>query len=268
MRHHLRHHLALAVLYLLLGLLLACGGEDSALDDLPAADDPAAEIDAGERATEASEEALPDPEITLRLERGVDVSGHSGVVDWMQVEAAGHDFAFVKATEGIDLLDPAFDGHWQALAESELRRGAYHFYVTEDDPAVQAAFFIDNVDLAPGDLAPAVDVELIGHGTEPGLVDRLHVFLDILERHYGTKPILYTSARFWNRNLDDTFGDHPLWIAQYEVDAPDLPASWGNWVLWQHQGDAEIAGVEKGADLSRVNPDGVDPTRLLYLGGE
>ena len=31
-------------------------------------------------------------------------------------------------------------------------RGAYHFYVTEDDPEAQAKLFIETVDLEPGDV--------------------------------------------------------------------------------------------------------------------
>ena len=131
-------------------------------------------------------------------------------------------------------------------------RGAYHFFVTEDDPDQQAQFFIDNVDLESGDLAPVVDIELIGHGTEPGLIDRLRTMLERLERHYGVKPILYTSPNFWDAHLDHSFGDYPLWVAEYEVDQPKIPEGWDGWHLWQYQRDAAVEGVEKSADLSRV----------------
>jgi len=202
-------------------------------------------------------------EVVAELHHGVDVSGHSGTVDWEEVRAGGHTFAFVKATEGVDLEDPAFDDHWPRLQETGLVRGAYHFYVTEDDPEAQARFFIDNVVLEPGDLAPVVDVELIGHDTPPGLADRLRSFLEILEGHYGVEPIIYTSPKFWNTHLGEGFGDHPLWVAEYGVEEPAVPAGWEEWHLWQWQGDAEVPGVEKGADLSRVNRSGVDLSALV-----
>lgn len=188
------------------------------------------------------------------LGEGVDVSSHVGTVDWTAVRAAGHTFAFVKATEGEDLADPTFETWWPAMKEAGVVRGAYHFYVTEDDPTAQAEFFISRVDLAPGDLAPVVDVELIGQGTQPGLADRLRTFLSILEAHYGVKPIVYTAPNFWNANVGEGFGDHPLWIAEYGVDEPAVPTGWTTWHLWQHTGDAAVPGVEKSADLSRVNP--------------
>lgn len=184
---------------------------------------------------------------------GIDVSYHSGTVQWDSVAAHGFQFAFVKATEGNDLKDPAFEDHWQALREAGIVRGAYHFYVTEDAPETQAQFFINNVHLEPGDLAPVVDIEVIGHNTASGLSDRLTVFLSMLEQHYGARPIIYTSPTFWNKHLSADFGHYPLWVAEYEVDEPRIPNGWTNWHMWQWKGDATVAGVEKTADVTRLN---------------
>jgi lysozyme len=190
----------------------------------------------------------------MRDARGIDVSHHSGTVDWAAVAAGGYAFAFVKATEGIDALDPTFAGHWRALADHGLHRGAYHFYVTEDDPEQQARFFLSQVDHQPGDLAPVVDVELIGHGTVGDVAPRLRRFLEIVEQEVGVPPIIYTSPNFWNAHLGTGFERYPLWIAEYEVEEPTLPEGWGSWTIWQFEGDADVPGVEKGADRSRVHP--------------
>ena len=112
---------------------------------------------------------------------GIDVSHHSGAVDWTKVKAHGHTFAFVKATEGMDDPDPMFAAHWPAMKKAGLIRGAYHFYVTEDDPGKQAKFFIQTVTLKKGDLAPVVDIEILGKSTQPDLVSRFQTFLEILE---------------------------------------------------------------------------------------
>jgi len=195
---------------------------------------------------------------------GIDVSHYSGEVDWRQVEAAGYGFAFVKATEGVDSPDPHFESHWAELAETGLARGAYHFYVTEDDPEEQARFFISKVELLPGDLRPAVDVEILGHGTEPGLADRLRRFLELVEGHYGVKPIIYTSPKFWNAHVGEGFGGYPLWVAEYGVEEPTVPEGWERWTIWQWRDSHEIPGIEKDADLSRLHPElaGVESLRL------
>lgn len=206
----------------------------------------------------AADPAPPSPAPTATApavdSHGIDVSHHSGAVDWAAVAADGYVFAYLKATEGVDNADPTFAEHWQALADHPIYRGAYHFYVTEDDPEEQARFFLSHVDHRPGDLAPVVDIELIGHGTVGDLAPPLRRFLQVVEEAVGVPPIIYTSPNFWNAHLDASFARYPLWIAEYGVDQPLVPAGWDAWTLWQFDGDAMLPGVEKGADRSRVHP--------------
>jgi lysozyme len=186
-------------------------------------------------------------------EVGLDVSHHSGEIDWETVARQEVAFVYVKASEGIDAADPLFDDHWQRLGELGMPRGAYHFYVTEDDPDAQADLFLSRWRPAPGDLPPVVDVELIGHGTVGPIAPGLRRFLDRVEAAAGVVPILYTSPRFADAHLGPEFGRYPLWVAEYEVDAPTLPAAWKEWLLWQFEGDATVAGIEKTADRSRLH---------------
>jgi lysozyme len=186
-------------------------------------------------------------------EVGIDVSHHSGEIDWRLVAQEEVDFVYVKASEGVDDADPQFDAHWRRLGELAIPRGAYHFYVTEDDPDAQADFFLSRWRPAPGDLPPVVDVELLGHGTEGPIAPRLRRFLDRVEAAAGVVPILYTSPRFADAHLGAEFGRYPLWVAEYEVEAPTLPAAWSEWLLWQFEGDATVPGIEKSADRSRLH---------------
>jgi len=187
--------------------------------------------------------------------QGVDVSHYSGAIDWGRVRDAGYSFAYVKATEGVDDADPSFATHWEELAAAGLHRGAYHFYVTEDDPEEQARFFLSVAKLGPGDLPPAVDIEVLGHGTKPGLAERVRTFLETLERETGTRPIIYTGPKFWNAHLGEGFADYPLWLAEYGTSEPTVPEGWERWTLWQWQGEAAVPGVEKDADVSRLHPE-------------
>lgn len=241
-----------------LALALACGEPTPAPSGDGSSESSSSESSSSESSSGESPPATPvgtpppaAPPVAERLKHGIDVSQHSGSVDFAVVAQDGYGFAFHKATEGVDLKDAAFEQSWAELEQAGLVRGAYHFYVTEDDPEEQAKFFIENVELGPGDLAPVVDVELIGHGTQPGLAERLQTFLDLLEAHYGVKPIIYTAPNFWDQHLTADFGAYPLWVAEYGVDEPRLPKGWTAWHLWQWRGDAPVAGVEKAADLSR-----------------
>jgi lysozyme len=207
-------------------------------------------------------------EVAARLDTGIDVSNHSGAVDWKQVRDAGYTFGIAKASEGVDNPDRAFADHWAGMKEAGLIRGAYHFYVTEDDPREQAALFISRVTLEPGDLAPILDVELIGHGTqEEGLPARVETWLEVIEEHFGIRPMIYTDLGFWNQHFGaeaEKLASYPLWLAEYNASEPTLPLGWKTWHLWQWSGDATVPGVEKTADLSRVNRS-LDRSGLVFV---
>lgn len=185
----------------------------------------------------------------------IDVSHHSGAVDWQQVVEQGLGLVYLKASEGVDSADPMFEEHWKTLGELGIARGAYHFFVTEDDPEEQARFFLSRLELRPGDLPPVVDIELIGHGTTGDLKASLRRFLEIVEAELGVTPVIYTSPNFWNAHFDASFSRYPLWIAEYGVDQPTLPAGWSSWLMWQYEENAAVPGIEKGADRSRLHPE-------------
>ncbi len=83
----------------------------------------------------------------------------------------------------------------------------------------------------------------------------------------GVKPIIYTGPTFWNQNMDREFGDYPLWISEYGVETPHVPAGWNAWQLWQWRGDADLPDVAPLVDLDRLSP-GTDLDKLLIPGGE
>lgn len=249
---------ATIVMTLAIGILLATACSSSGPSAKSSLNKPAAE-----QGKKVANGPLPSG-IISNLHKGIDVSHFSGAVDWPALGTAGFSFGVIKATEGDDLKDPSFDEFWSGIKKAGLVRGAYHFYVTEDDPLEQAKFFIQTVDLEPGDLVPIVDIETLGHDTQPELARRLKIWLDAVEQHFGVKPIIYTDWKFWNEHLTDDFGDYPLWVAEYEVEEPKLPEGWKDWHLWQWKGNATVPGVEKDADLSRVNPSGVDLSVLIF----
>ena len=59
--------------------------------------------------------------------QGIDVSRWQGEIDWAKVKDAGTRFAFIKATEGGDHVDPNFKRNWIEAKRHGVPRGAYHF---------------------------------------------------------------------------------------------------------------------------------------------
>lgn len=186
---------------------------------------------------------------------GIDVSHHQGTIDWNAVKATEKEeypirFAFMKATEGGDYKDRRFDENFRRVGEVGLIRGAYHFYNPNTDPIRQADFFISQVRLVKGDLAPVLDIERKPRDKAQLQAD-LMTFLHRLEQHYGVKPIIYTSYKYRTRYLDNPKFDHyPFWIAHYYVDALSYE---GAWHFWQHTDYGTVPGIEHSVDLNVFN---------------
>ena len=184
---------------------------------------------------------------------GIDISVHSGAIDWNGFDPNRFAFVFLKASEGVDLMDTAFHGHWAELQKRRIPRGAYHFYVTEDDPREQAEFFIKTVGDDCGDMPPVLDIELLGHNSPKAIESGIRIWLERVEKHYGVRPIIYTSPNFWDRHVQADFSGYPLWVAEYGVFEPRLPNGWSNWTMWQFKENQPLHWVEKGADISRIS---------------
>ena len=59
---------------------------------------------------------------------GVDVSHHQDDIDWPKVSQSNVRFAYIKATEGGDYVDPKFTDNWKQARAAGLAVGVYHFF--------------------------------------------------------------------------------------------------------------------------------------------
>jgi len=183
---------------------------------------------------------------------GIDVSHFQGKVDWPTVKDQGVSFAFIKATEGLEHCDTMFYKHWKALKLADIKRGAYHFFKPDLDPALQAHNFMINVSLQNGDLPPVLDMEVTDHADPEELVDRMQVWLDLVTRAFNTRTIIYTNLKAYYRFIAGRFDDYPIWIARYNDKAPDL----GNnriWNFWQYANSGQIQGIKQQVDFNAFN---------------
>ncbi len=121
--------------------------------------------------------------------QGIDVSHYQGTIDWQKVAQAGIRFVFVKATQGITVVDPQFQTNWQEAKAAGLLRGAYHFFEPDDDPGQQAQNLLTALGGDPGEFPGArcrdprrrradpgggPDVDLAGRGGAGADGDPLH----------------------------------------------------------------------------------------------
>lgn len=182
--------------------------------------------------------------------QGVDVSWHQGPIDWRALAADGVGFAYIKATEGGDYVDPRFARNWEDARAAGLPHGAYHYFTLCRPGAQQAAHFIATVPREAGMLPPAVDLEHKGpcrHGpTMTDVTGEMNLFLDTLEAHYGVRPILYTTREFHDAHLADLRGER-FWLRSLYT-RPNFRTA--DWVIWQHHNGARKRGVSGPVDLN------------------
>jgi len=194
---------------------------------------------------------------------GIDVSRWQGEIDWRTARASGVNFAFIKATEGGDSIDPAFATNWDRAAQAGVVRGAYHFYYFCTPAAVQARWFIANVPRSPGALPPVLDLEWNHRSPTcrtrpPGATVRseARIFLDILTQHYGQRPIIYTTPDFWVVNDIGSLGEE-VWLRSV-ADHPRVVYPGASWSFWQYSGTGIVPGLRGAVDLNVFagTPDG------------
>lgn len=187
---------------------------------------------------------------------GIDISHYQNEIDWKQLRKSQYNqypirFIYIKATEGGSLFDAAFEQNFDSARVNGFIRGAYHYFNPDGNADEQADFFISKVQLTEGDLPPVLDVEKRGGNTSEQLRTKVKKWLNRVERHYGIKPILYTSYKFKTRYLTDSLLDtYPYWIAHYYVDSVQYK---GKWTFWQHTDVGKLPGISERVDLNVYN---------------
>jgi lysozyme len=183
--------------------------------------------------------------------RGIDVSTYQGNVNWQSVANDGILFAFVKATEGVTLVDDTFARNWAAMKTVGIQRGAYHFFRPASSIQGQIDSFLRTVKLQPGDLPPVLDVETTGGLGATAICDRMAIWLDAVEKETGMQPIIYTYPGFWESLGTTRFSDYPLWIAHYTTaESPWVSGGWHSWTFWQYTDRGRVAGISGNVDIN------------------
>jgi lysozyme len=195
---------------------------------------------------------------------GIDISHYQGDEIDLITRSKNNDsiqFIICKATEGITYTDPDFKNNWNMISENGFIKGAYHFYISRDNPEDQAANFLNAIkDLKKTDITPIVDFEEGSIDTSQSISDiqnNLLRFLSIIETKTNRKPMIYTDDTTGNTYLTlPEFSNYPLWIANYTtLDAPNLPTVWEEkvWDFWQKSDDYDINNIENDFDIFNGN---------------
>lgn len=211
--------------------------------------------------------------------RGIDVSRFQGTIDWAEVGETKNRFAFVAASRGSgdDCLvvpdrcgpDEFFGANYTGAKAAGLRVGAYHRGFASGatgetaklDAREEANLFIEAVGkVRRNDLRPALDVETpFDEMTEESLRTWISAWLRRVEKKLGVRPIIYTNNSSWlatGNTLSFALEGHPLWIANFGVPEPLVPADdWAgeSWAVWQYTSTGRVRGIDGDVDKNRLS---------------
>jgi lysozyme len=197
---------------------------------------------------------------------GIDVSSYQGNIYWpavagMKDQDVQLQFAFIKATEGLANVDRQFKRNWQKAKEAHITRGAYHFFLATKSGRLQAQNFIKTVKLQPGDLPPVLDVEELYGVPVDTMRSRILVWLQMVQKAYNVKPVIYTNVSFYQNFLGSQFDDYPLWVAHYFV--KKQPGIKDGWMFWQHNATGKVNGIQTRVDFNVFSGDTLSFKNLL-----
>lgn len=236
------------------GVLAAPGRPPAWTDHVPSAGGTRSPLDA----------VHPSPlRISARTLPGIDVSHYQGTITWSKVAGAGVKFVYAKATEGQGFNDPNYAANRAGAKAAGMLFGAYHFAdpdTSANDAVLEADHFASVAAPVTGELKPVLDIENSGGLSTTALIAWVQAWLDEVRAKLGVKAVIYTGPYNWRTYLGDTTqfateGYRNLWIANWNVQSPDVPAqNWGgySWTFWQYSDCGSVPGILGCVDLDSL----------------
>jgi lysozyme len=213
---------------------------------------------------------------------GIDVSHYQELIDWSKVKASGVRFAIIKASEGIEYVDPLFEENFNGAVAAGIIPGTYHFYLPRYDPVEQARHYwsvLRDVIAKNPCLPPCIDLETAG-ATKSQMNGDVAAFMKEMQRLDGRAGLFYTSPGFWSTYLPvpvlsqyrlsisqvDWAEAYPLWVAHYTTGWPSQVYPWAGWTFWQYSSAGKISGIRTRVDLDYFNGSAADLEALAARG--
>jgi GH25 family lysozyme M1 (1,4-beta-N-acetylmuramidase) len=192
---------------------------------------------------------------------GIDVSHYQGSINWTSVRNAGIRFAFIKATEGVTILDSAFAANYVGAYNAGVIRGAYHFgRPAASSGAAQADYVANHGGAWSADsrtLPAALDLEAGCAGlSQAAMRSWVQDFLNRYRARTGRYAIIYTTTSWWSSctgNWTGPWATSPLWIARWASTPGTLPAGAPFWSFWQYTSSGSVSGVPGAVDRDYWN---------------
>ena len=178
------------------------------------------------------------------LNNVVDLSHNNATFTPEVVAAAGIAAVILKATQGLDFVDPTFRERDPLVRRHGMMCGGYHF-ATGDDAAAQAQHFLGVV---PNDGRTLMALDLEDNGDNSMSLAGAQHFVQHIHDATGHWPVLYSGNRIKQLLLgtdepDPILKNCPLWLPQYGPAAQVPHPTWATWTLWQYTETGFVDGI-------------------------
>lgn len=178
---------------------------------------------------------------------GIDVSRFQDTINWKQVAANKKiKFVYVKASEGASIADPMYRYNVRKAREAGLLVGSYHVYSGRTTAQEQFRNFKRVVGKTKQDLIPVLDIEAVH--CDKLYMKRVDKLLELLQREYGVKPMIYTSEKLYFTHFNiPKYKRYHFFIANYNKE-PSM-----SYTLWQYTQHGRQRGIRGFIDFSRFS---------------
>lgn len=182
--------------------------------------------------------------------KGIDISMHNRSIDFNKVKAAGIEVVIIKATEGIDYVDPKLEEHYIGAIRKDLNIGFYHFMSEQTSPSQQAVDFYNAIKDKEYNVIPCLDIETNNQGRSAAqITDRCLEFINKFKAISGQTVMIYTGGYFGRDSLDGRIKGYPCWAAHYGVNKP-MEMGFANVVGHQYTEKGQVNGIGTNVDMN------------------
>ncbi|ACZ00521.1 glycoside hydrolase [Streptobacillus moniliformis] len=183
---------------------------------------------------------------------GIDISHHKVRLNWYQIDKR-YKFVFMKATEGKDHLDRDFFYNWNKAQLTGFRVGAYHFFSMLSKGKEQAKFYISKVPIVEKAFPPIIDLEIPTKYPKEVVNKELKDLIDILEKHYRKRAIIYVTRHTYKAYIENEFLDNPIWVRNIK-----WYPSQKRWDFWQYSNRGRVKGISGFTDRNAFKGTDID----------
>ena len=193
------------------------------------------------------------------MRKGIDVSYHQGLIDWIKVKASGIEFAIIRAGYGKKTVDKYFIENICGATTVGLKVGVYWFLYAKNEQEAIAnaekfhntiALYKENITLKVWcDYEYDSDNNSIKNGVVQTKESRTRIvkaFNHYLEEKGWDVGVYANPDYIKNKFLD--LSEYPLWLAYYNNNENN--AKKYNPIMWQYSSKGTVAGIKGNVDMN------------------